>query len=58
MSGPRKLNRAWHEKNPMPKNPSMVQRIKWHRAHMKNCGCRDVPKSLRKHLVGESDAAG
>jgi len=43
----RRLNTQWHQRHPMPKNPSTEQRIAWHLAHEKNCGCRPMPAKLR-----------
>ncbi|MBN1618018.1 hypothetical protein JW887_01585 [Candidatus Dojkabacteria bacterium] len=40
------LNKAWHLKNKMPKNPTIEQRIKWHQEHAKNCSCRGIPEKL------------
>ena len=37
-----KINKEWHEKNRMPKNPTIDDRIKWHVAHIKNCQCRPL----------------
>ncbi len=37
-----KINREWHEKHKMPKNPSEEQRIAWHLDHARNCGCRKI----------------
>ncbi|MFN0213197.1 MAG: hypothetical protein ACKVT2_03000 [Saprospiraceae bacterium] len=46
-----KINKEWHEKNKMPKNPSFDQRVKWHLEHLKNCGCRkEIPKKLGEEL--------
>ena len=45
-----KVNAAWHEKHPMPKNPSVQQRIDWHLEHYKNCGCRDIPEKLKAEM--------
>lgn len=45
--GPRRLNAEWHERHPMPRSPSTEQRLAWHVAHLKNCGCRPMPASLR-----------
>ena len=28
-----KINKDWHEKNRMPKNPTLEQRMEWHIAH-------------------------
>ncbi|HEU4385974.1 MAG TPA: YdeI/OmpD-associated family protein [Anaeromyxobacteraceae bacterium] len=44
--GPR-LNAAWHESHPMPSHPTTEQRLAWHLAHEKNCGCRPMPARLR-----------
>ena len=41
-----KINKQWHEKNKMPKNPTDEERIKWHTEHAKQCGCRPIPGSL------------
>jgi hypothetical protein len=40
------MNKDWHAAHPMPKNPTLQQRIDWHREHQKYCACREVPKSL------------
>lgn len=42
------MNKAWHRQHPMPKNPTVEQRVKWHLAHSKECGCRPIPSSLEK----------
>jgi hypothetical protein len=44
------LNKPWHEKHRMPKNATFAQRVKWHTAHQKNCGCRPVPAGLLKQM--------
>lgn len=41
-----KINKTWHAKNKMPKNPSIEERTKWHKAHAKNCTCRPIPEKL------------
>jgi hypothetical protein len=46
-----KINREWHLKNKMPKNPSIEQRIHWHQQHIKNCTCRtDIPEKLKQEM--------
>ena len=40
------MNATWHAKHPMPKRASLRQRIAWHRAHAKHCGCRPIPPPL------------
>jgi hypothetical protein len=41
------INAAWHRKHPMPKNPTVEQRVAWHREHAVECACRPVPPKLR-----------
>lgn len=45
-----RLNASWHESHPMPRNPTTEQRLAWHQAHEKNCGCRPMPAKLRALL--------
>jgi TfoX/Sxy family transcriptional regulator of competence genes len=45
-----RLNVAWHGRHPMPKNPTTEQRLAWHQAHEKSCGCRPMPAKLRALL--------
>ncbi|HUD07799.1 MAG TPA: hypothetical protein VMQ52_01855 [Candidatus Saccharimonadales bacterium] len=47
------MNKLWHEKNTMPKKPSLGQRLHWHKQHLKHCGCRKPPEALAKLLKGE-----
>jgi hypothetical protein len=47
------LNKTWHAKRKMPKNPSLVQRVNWHIAHAKNCGCRPMPASILSALKSD-----
>lgn len=42
------INADWHRANPMPKNPTLEQRIEWHKEHVKNCTCRPMPDNLKK----------
>jgi len=42
-----KINAAWHEKHPMPKNPTMEERMAWHIEHAKECGCRPIPPTIQ-----------
>ncbi|MBI4712792.1 MAG: hypothetical protein HY762_05780 [Planctomycetes bacterium] len=41
-----KINKIWHLKHRMPKNPSIEERIKWHLAHSRHCACRPTPAKL------------
>ncbi|MFI5133125.1 MAG: hypothetical protein ACHQEB_02260 [Chitinophagales bacterium] len=42
-----KLNAGWHKDHPMPKEPTLKQRIDWHVEHHKHCGCRDIPGKVK-----------
>lgn len=46
-----KINKAWHEKNKMPKNPKFEERVKWHLDHQKNCSCRQIPQKLTDEMI-------
>ncbi|MCW5922296.1 MAG: hypothetical protein KIS77_08135 [Saprospiraceae bacterium] len=46
-----KINKEWHEQNPMPKNATFEQRVAWHLEHLKNCSCRrELPKKLVEEM--------
>jgi hypothetical protein len=45
-----RINKDWHEKNRMPKNPTLEERIAWHLAHSENCGCRPIPDKLSEEI--------
>lgn len=45
-----KINKEWHLKNKMPKNPTFEQRVEWHLAHQKNCKCRSFPEKLAEEM--------
>jgi len=46
-----KINKAWHLSHPMPKNPTIDERIAWHMEHLKNCQCRtDFPPKLKEEM--------
>ncbi len=44
------LNSVWHLKHPMPKNPTLDQRITWHLDHVQHCGCRGIPTLLLEKM--------
>ncbi|HAV24495.1 MAG TPA: hypothetical protein DCX46_13620 [Bacteroidetes bacterium] len=44
------INAVWHRSHRMPKNPTPQQRLDWHIAHAKNCGCRELTPSMRREL--------
>jgi hypothetical protein len=45
-----KLNRAWHEKHPMPPKATLEVRAAWHQEHAEQCGCRGIPQSVAEYL--------
>lgn len=47
---PPRLNAEWHKSHRMPKNPTLKQRLAWHKAHEKNCACRPMSAKLRALL--------
>ncbi|HEX6977084.1 MAG TPA: hypothetical protein VF185_01830 [Patescibacteria group bacterium] len=47
------INKNWHLKNKMPKNPTIKERIKWHISHAKNCDCRPIPPKLQELIDKE-----
>ena len=49
------MNTAWHEKHRLEKGASMKERVVWHVAHRKACGCRSIPASVESELEGELD---
>jgi hypothetical protein len=44
------INKEWHHRNKMPKNPTFEERVKWHTAHELNCNCRTIPKQLLNNI--------
>jgi hypothetical protein len=44
------MNKEWHELHPMPKNPTMEQKIEWHLEHHQNCNCRDIPEKIKEEM--------
>jgi hypothetical protein len=45
-----KVNATWHGRHPMPPKATLEQRITWHLAHAKACGCREIPKTVLAEL--------
>jgi hypothetical protein len=44
------INASWHRKHPMPERPSPEQRLRWHLAHARACGCRKLSASFLREL--------
>ncbi len=45
-----RINADWHRAHPMPKNPTLDQRIGWHVEHAKHCGCREITGKLKEEM--------
>jgi len=45
------INAVWHRAHPMPKNPTIDQRIAWHLDHARNCGCRKTSGKLLEEMT-------
>ena len=46
-----KINKEWHLKHKMPKNPGLEQRIEWHLEHSKHCNCRKLEGSIKEAIL-------
>jgi len=44
------INATWHKDHPMPARASAQQRLRWHLAHAKACGCRKLTASMLSEL--------
>jgi hypothetical protein len=52
-----KLNKQWHEANPMPKPATREQRLDWHTRHQQHCACRPIPAGLQPQQPPASSSA-
>ena len=50
------MNRQWHDTHIMPAKPTLQQRIDWHLEHAVQCGCRDIPDSIKRELAARGVA--
>jgi dihydrofolate reductase len=50
------INKAWHRAHPMPARATRAQRLAWHEAHAKACGCRPIPAGLQRQLGAAAPA--
>jgi hypothetical protein len=44
------INATWHKRHPMPPRATPEQRLRWHLAHAKTCGCRKPTASMLSEL--------
>ena len=45
------INAKWHAAHRMPPRATLAQRLRWHVAHAKHCGCRAMPLSVQRELA-------
>lgn len=46
----KRWNTLWHKAHPMPKKPTLAEKISWHLAHAAHCGCRPMPKTIENEI--------
>ena len=51
------MNRGWHDAHPMPAKATLAQRVDWHVEHARECGCREMPESVRRELERRGEMA-
>ena len=44
------INATWHRGHPMPPRATPQQRLHWHLAHAKACGCRKLTAPMLRKL--------
>jgi len=44
------MNACWHRRHAMRTRPSLEQRVHWHLAHAKACGCREIPRTIAAEI--------
>ncbi len=49
------LNATWHKAHPMPARATAQQRLRWHLAHAKACGCRKLTAAQLRKLKSEAE---
>lgn len=45
------MNADWHEAHVLGRDAPMDERVEWHLAHAQQCGCREVPRTVREELA-------
>jgi len=44
------IDKDWHAIHPMPAKATLDERVRWHVAHAKACGCRAIPATVVREL--------
>jgi hypothetical protein len=45
------INAKWHAAHPMKMGSTLADRVRWHVAHARACGCRAVPPTVIAELT-------
>ena len=45
------INADWHRRYRMPMGSTISQRVRWHVAHAKACGCRPIPPTVPEGIA-------
>lgn len=45
-----KINKEWHTKNRMVKNPTLDERVGWHLQHAKHCICHPLGGKILEEI--------
>jgi hypothetical protein len=45
------MNKEWHEDHRLDPKATEDERIAWHVEHARECGCRDMPDSIKTRLA-------
>jgi hypothetical protein len=43
-----RLNAQWHQAHKLARSATLEERLEWHLQHAVNCGCREMPASIRQ----------
>lgn len=44
------INSTWHLTHKLPRTAKLEERLTWHVQHAAECGCRDMPPTIRREL--------
>lgn len=45
------INAPWHAAHVLGQGAAIDDRVAWHLEHARECGCREVPRSVRDELA-------
>ena len=44
------INREWHAIHKLGRRATLEERLNWHAIHAANCGCREMPPTIKREL--------